>query len=48
MSLPGWVKNEEDEAMFGKAAGFGADNVVLLSKIAARAFIDVKETAGKF
>ena len=48
MSLPTWVENEEDEAMFGKAAGLGADNVVLLSKVAAGAFIAVKESAGKF
>ena len=48
MSFPAWVKNEEDEVMFGKAAGFGADNVVLLSKVTAGAFIAVKESAGKF
>ena len=48
MSLPTWVENEEDEAMFGKAAGLGADNVVLLSKVAAGAFIAAKESAGKF
>jgi hypothetical protein len=48
MSLPTWVENEEDEAMLGKAAGLGADNVVLLSKVAVGAFIAVKESAGKF
>ena len=48
MSKPAWVKNEEDKAMFGKAAGLGADNVVLLSKVAAGSFMAVKESAGKF
>ena len=46
MSLPTWVENEEDEAMFGKAAGLGADESVLLSKVAAGAYIVAKESAG--
>ena len=48
MSLPEWVKNTDDEATFGKAAGLGADDVVLLSKVAAGAFIAAKESAGKY
>ena len=50
MSLPTWVENEEDEAMFGKAVGLGlgVDNVVLLSKAATGAFIAAKESTGKF
>ena len=48
MSLPAWVITEEDEAMFGKAAGLGADAGVLLSKIAVRSFINAKESTGKF
>lgn len=37
-----WVANDKDRALYGTAAGLGADRFILSSRISAQAFVHAK------
>ena len=47
-SLPGWVQNEEDQTLYGKASALGAGESVLSERAVAVSFIATKESTGRF
>ena len=47
MSSPAWVINVEDAKAVGRAAAYGATDIVLSSEVSTREFLAVKDSTGK-